>query len=352
MDNMTGSLGTDQPYKPSWIDRWNSWVERQPLGAGLFYLLFGAGLVGIQLLFLRGESGWFGSDLLPVIVFNGLFTPFLLALIHFLDQQAITALTGMHPVLTTSDIKFGQYKYQLANMPARTPLLAGLIVLVLVILMEWLWIVPGRYAGLAELREFTYVFQVIDKSSAFLFGVFIYHTIRQLRLVNAIHTHHIRINLYDLAPARAFSRLTAATSVGLLAGVYGWIMINPELLADPVIIGFALVITILALSVFVWPLYGVHRSMELAKEQALRENELRFQAVFEKFNLGFQEEDFAVTDRLNGTIASLEVQQRRIRSISTWPWIPETAQIVLSATAGPLILAIIRFLIEGVLNPI
>jgi hypothetical protein len=70
---------------------------------------------------------------------------------------------------------------------------------------------------------------MIDKSSAFLFGVFVYHTIQQLRLVNSINVNYIRINLFNLRPAQAFSKVTASTAVGLVAGVYGWLLINPEL---------------------------------------------------------------------------------------------------------------------------
>jgi hypothetical protein len=350
MDKTTTVFGNKRPYKPSWIDRYNSWVEKQPARPWMYYILFGVVLVGIQLLFLWLESDSPETQLALIILFNGLFTPFLLALIHFLDNQAVTALKTMRPVLDTSESEFDQYEYALANMPALPSLGVGLAMLVLVILMEVLWVVPGRYSPLAQLPVFTVIFQVVDKSSAFLFGVFIYHTIRQLRLVNAIHAHQIRINLLNLAPSRAFSRLTAATAVGLVIGVYGWMLINPDLLADPMILGLVAIVTILAASVFVWPLYGVHRSIEVAKEKALQEIDLRFQTVFKKFNQLFQEDDFPAIDRLNGTITSLEIQHRRIKAIPTWPWNPETAQIVVSAIAVPLILAIIRVLIEQVIG--
>lgn len=341
-------MSKERLYEPSWIDRFNHWVEAQSIRTWIFYVLFGFVLIGIQLILLWLESDSREARLLPVIIFNSLFTPFLLALIHFLDTQAVVALKTMKAVVDTSESEFDQYQYMLANMPARPPLVVGLTVLVLVILMERLWIVPVRYAALDQMPVFAVIFQMVDKSSAFLFGVFIYHTIRQLRLVNAINSNHIRINLYHLTPSRAFSKLTAATSVGLVVGVYGWMLINPDLLTDPVIFGFAAVITILAVSVFVWPLYGVHRSIEVAKEQALHEINLRFETVVAKFNQRFQEGDFAAIDCLNGTISSLEIQHHRIKAIPTWPWIPETAQIVLSAIAGPLILAIIRFFVEQV----
>ncbi|HEX6306051.1 MAG TPA: hypothetical protein VFZ76_17765, partial [Anaerolineales bacterium] len=337
-------------YKPSWIDRFNNRARQLPTGAWLFYVLTGLALIAVQVLILWLEGGLGEAGIVPVIVFNGLFTPFLMALIYHLDNQAVSALHAMRAVLDTSEAEFERYAYRLANMPAPLPLAAGLAVVVMVILMERLWTVPASYAALEQLPVFAAVFQVVDKSSAFLFGAFIYHTIRQLRLVNAIHAKHIRVNLFNLGPLRAFSGLTASTAVGLVIGVYGWMLINPELLTDPLIFGFAVAITILALFVFVWPLFGVHRRMQAAKEGALREMDLRFEAVFSKFDQRFGEEDYAGIERLNGTIASLEIQQRKIKAIATWPWRPDTVRSVLAAIALPLVLTVIQYVVERAFN--
>jgi hypothetical protein len=200
------------------------------------------------------------------------------------------------------------------------------------------------------LRLFPVVFQLVDKSSAFLFGVVIYHTVRQLRLVSAIHTKHVRVNLFNLGPLQAFSRLTASTAVGLMVGVYGWMLINPELLADPVILGFVAVITLLAVAVFVWPLHGLHRLMAMEKERTLHEIDLRFEAVFSKLNAGLRDGDYAATESLTGTIASLEIQHNKIEATPTWPWRSETAQFALTAIVLPLVLAILQSLVEGALG--
>ncbi len=127
-------------------------------------------------------------------------------------------------------------------------------------------------------------------------------------------------------------------------------LINPELLADPVLLGFAAVLTLLSVSVFVWPLWSVHRLMELEKARALQEIDLRFEAVFNKLDQSLQADDYAATTTLNGTIASLEIQHRRIDGIPTWPWSPETARIALTAIALPLILMILQFFVLQVLE--
>lgn len=221
MVNTTTAMGKERPYKPSWIDRFSNWVEKLPVRAWIFYVVFGIALILVQVLFLWLDRGLQAEELLPVIIFNGLITPFALALIHLLDNQAVTALNSMRLVLDTTESEFDQYEYKLSNMPSPLPLVVGLTLVVMLILSERLWIVPIRYAALEQLPIFAVVFHVIDKSSAFLFGVLIYHTIRQLRLVNSINSSHIRINLFNLMPLQAFSRLTASTAVGLVVGVYG-----------------------------------------------------------------------------------------------------------------------------------
>jgi hypothetical protein len=334
-----------RPYAPSWIDRFTDWVEKLPIPAWVFYLGLGLALVLCQMLFLWLEGGLSVAEvLLPVIIFNALLIPFGLALMHLLDSQAVTALNSMRPTLEMTEPEFDKFQYMLSNMPSRPALIAALGTLVFLILTERLWITPVRFAALEQLPIFTVVFHFFDKSPALVFGAFIYHTIRQLRLVNTINSNYLRVSLFDLAPLQAFSKLTASTAVGLVIGVYGWNLINPELLADPMSLGFAVLFTILAVAVFVWPLWGVHRLMEMEKARALREIDRRFEAVFSDFNQFVHDDDYAATERLNGTIASLEIQHRRITAIPTWPWRPETARFAVTAIALPLILTILQFL--------
>lgn len=331
------------PYKPSWIDLFNAWVEGLPFRGWIFYIGFGFGLVLFQVLFIWFEASLAEAELLlPVITFNGLAIPYLLALVDFLDRQAVSALGSMRPVLKMTEQEYEQHEYRLSTMPFLAPLVAGLSVTLMTILMELVSVEPVRYEALEQLPVFSVAFQIIDKGSAFLIGVFIYHTIRQLRLVNSIHSHHIRINLFHLRPLQGFSRLTASTAVGLVVFVYVWMLINPELFTDPLIFATIVLFTILAVVIFIWPLWGVHRLLETEKAKALREIDQRFEAVFAKFNQFVQDDDYAATGRLNGTIASLEIQHKRIHSIPTWPWSPETARIALTAIALPLVLMILQ----------
>jgi hypothetical protein len=312
--------------------------------AWIVYAVFGWTLILCQMLFLWLDGGLQAEELLPIIIYNALLTPFGLALIHLLDNQAVTALNSMKPTLDMTEPEFDEFHYKLPNMPFPAALIAGLTMVVMVILMEQLSALPIRYAALEQLPVFTIIFQIVDKSSAFMLGVFIYHTIRQLRMVNAINSNHTHISLFNLGPLQAFSKLTASTAVGLVVGVYGWMLINPDLLADPISLGFVGLFTILAAAVFVWPLLRTHRRMEMEKARMLHELDLQFEAAFSKLNQRLREDDYAAIERLNGTIASLEIQHKRITAIPTWPWRPETARFTLAAIVLPLLLTVLQFL--------
>jgi len=335
-----------RPYRPSLIDRFTHWVEKLPLRAWIFYVVFGIALILIQMLFLWLDGGIQATEVLPVIIFNGFAVPFLLALIHLLDSQAMTAVNAMRSILDMTESELDNYEYRLANMPFLAPLIVGVILMMVTILAPLVAMEPIRYAALEGRPLFAGVFHIVDKSSAFLMGAFLYHTIRQLRLVSAINLNHLRINLFHLGPLQAFSRLTASTAVGIMVFVYLWMFINPELLADPVNLGLAALFMIFAVSLFVWPLYGVHRLMLVEKERALRDLDKRFEVAFSEFNQRFEENDYAGIERLNGTISSLDIQHRRMESIPTWPWSAETARFMLTAIALPLILMIFGFLVE------
>jgi len=331
---------------PSWIDRFTDWVDKLPIREWVFYVGIGLGLILIQMLVLWFDGGLQIDALLPVTIYNALAIPYTLALINMLDNQAMKALNSMRSTLAIDELEIDDLRYKLSTMRCRPTFFVGLSMVVFLVLTERFGTVPVRYAALEELLIFKIVFHLIDKSTAFVAGGFIYHTIVQLRLVNTIYSNHTRINLFHMKPLYAFSKLTASTAAGLLVMVYGWMIINPELLGNPFGLVMTVLFTIMAVAVFVWPLVGAHRLMETEKERMLHDIDLHFEALFAKFNQRFHDDDYSEIERLNGTISSLEIQHRKIKAIPTWPWTPGTAGSVLAAIALPLVLMIIQLLVE------
>jgi hypothetical protein len=345
-DTTTNMKTRARPFKPSWADRFTNWVEQLPMPKWVFYGSLGLVLFLIQMLFLWLEGGLQSDALLPVIIFNALAILYSLALIHLLDNQAVTALDSMRPTLAITEPDFDDLQYKLSTMPSGPTFIVGLALVVLLVLTERLGIVPVRYAALDDLPVFAIVYHVIDKSTALLVGPFIYHTIAQLRLVNRIYTNHARINLFDIKPLYAFSKLTALTAAALVITIYAWMLMNPELLAHPFSLAMMVLFTVLAVAVFVWPLLGAHRLMETEKERMLHDIDLQFEAVFAKLNQRIHDGDFPAIEPLNATISSLEMQHKRITVIPTWPWSPETVRSVLAVVALPPVLSILQLLLE------
>jgi hypothetical protein len=345
-DTTTEVRARARPYEPSWIDRFTDWVEQLPVPEWVFYGGLGLVLIAIQLLFLWWDGGLHLGTLLPVIVFNALAIPYSLALIHALDNQAVRALNAMRPTLAIAEPDLHELQYRLSTMPSRPTIMVGLGLMIFLLLTEGLGVVPVRYAALDDLPVFSIVYHLIDKSIAFLVGPFVYHTIAQLRLVNTIYSEHARINLFDIKPLYAFSTLTASTAAGLVVTAYGWMLINPELLTEPVGLVGTTPFALLAVAVFVWPLLGAHRLMDAEKDSMLHRIDQQFAAAFAAFNQRFQDGDYAAMEGLNATIASLEIQHNKVKAIPTWPWRPETVRSVLAVIALPPVLSAIQQLVE------
>lgn len=316
-----------------------------PVRPWVFYVALGFVLILVQMLFLWLDNGLEARELLPVIVFNGFAIPYLLGLVHLLDRQAAAALDTLKPVLTITQQAVDNYRFSLSNMPVLAPLVAGLALTALMILTPLVSAEPVRYEALDSLPIFSVAFQIVDKGSAFLFGVTLYHTVRQLRLVNRINSNHIQVDLFNLRPLQAFSKITATTALGLMAFIYSWMLINPDLFADPILVGYILAFTFLAVLVFILPLQGAHRLIQLEKDKTLHDLELRLAAVFARFNQRIDDNDIAAADELSGAIATLEIQHRQISAVSSWPWSSETARFVLTAIALPLVLMLVQFFV-------
>lgn len=125
-----------RPYRPSWIDRFTNWVEELRMPAWIFYVGLGLVLILIQMLILWLDHGLQSYALLPVIIFNALTIPYLLGLVHLLDNQAVTALNSMRPALAITEPEFDKLQYKLSTMPSRATLIAGLTMMAMLILSE------------------------------------------------------------------------------------------------------------------------------------------------------------------------------------------------------------------------
>src|SRR5215211_7926048 len=101
-------------------------------------------------------------------------------------------------------------RYTLTTMPARNVWIAGILG-ALITLVD-LPYDPPAFIGQNISSVFSAPLGIFSAlTTNYLIGVFVYHSIRQLRIVSDIHENLTRINLFHLDPLYAFSVLTAYT---------------------------------------------------------------------------------------------------------------------------------------------
>jgi hypothetical protein len=339
-----------QPYALSWADRLTAWVDRLPGSNWMYYLGIGMLLFLLQTVILWSEGAYPVGTIPPSYGFMAGMLSLFLGLFHDLDNRAGAALSVLRPALEVNEREYGELHYRLTTLPARQTLLASLISVTATALVTGFLGEPSSFTALADSPVSLAFMYCLAMGVWWVFGAFVYHTIHQLRVINRIYTAHTRINLFQMSPLYAFSGTTALTAVSLTFSIYGWYALNPEIFSDPFSLGVAFLVTALALATFIWPLLGVHRLFSAEKVRLLDETALHFETAIAELHRRLNDGDLERMDEMNKAIASLEIEQRAISNIPTWPWQPETVRWLVTALVLPLVLWIIQYTLQLVLN--
>jgi hypothetical protein len=75
------------PYRASWVDRLNDWIDQRPAPAWALYLALGGSLVLVAWLVLRASGMTATWPFLRYYALSGLGQAYLLGLIHHLDHS-------------------------------------------------------------------------------------------------------------------------------------------------------------------------------------------------------------------------------------------------------------------------
>jgi hypothetical protein len=347
-NNVSSVAAQPRRYRPSWIDRFTDWVERMPGPSWIYYLGIGLALVLVQAISPMIEGFFPKGKVIPAQIFLAGAIAFLLALFHYLEKWAGAALVSLRPALKVSEEEIQELHYQLTTLPAGRTLLASLATLTIVFIAEW---IGGPYRPVeivatsisADLTRFIYLV------CWWIFGAYMYHTVHQLKLINKIYTGYTRVNIFRMKPFYAFSNLSAFTAGSLAALPYGFLIVNPgEWKTEFVSVVIILGITILAVVTFIWPQLGMHRIQESEQERMVDQAYMRLEATISELHRQLDEKDYEGMESLNFAINSLEIELNTLKGVRTWPWEPETLQILITALALPLGLWFIQFIMERV----
>ena len=266
-----------------------------------------------------------------------------LGAIHYLDRAAMRAWTSFRPAAALSDPAAERAGYELTTMPAR-PTLAWTIVG----LAGAVAYVAAQYGAPLDLEgePITFVGSVPLSLVSFAgAAAFIYHTLRQLRLIGRIHGYVENVDLLHLEPLHAFAGVTASTGILLLGIGYLSVLTDPATFTNPILFSFTIATAGLAIISFVVPLYGIHGRIAAEKSRRLAAVNRRLNSALADLDRRADAGDFADADAFNKHLSSLLIQRDVIARVSTWPWQPETVRGFTTALVLPVALWLVfRFL--------
>jgi hypothetical protein len=339
------------PYRPSWVDRFSSWIEGFPGNRSYYYIILGLVLLAVQTGFYWYEVPVSTVNFIPGHLFLSAVIPFILAIIPAFDKWALSALQKYLPISTLEKDEQEYIEYQLSTLPALKTILASLLLLVIFLLLELVGSGPYQIEALKGLPISSTVLRMVYIICWWCFGVLIYHTIRQLSLINQIYTRHTRINLFRIKPLYGFSDLAAFTAGSLILIPYGFLLINEEVkLTDPVVLGLYTGFTGIALITFLLPQLGIHRLQQNEKDRLLDEAYQRYDSLVADLHAVMDEKDYSDLSTLNTAIGMLEKEVSTIKGISTWPWQPETVRWLFTALVLPLLMWMLQFFLGKILS--
>ena len=351
---MSGKPETDlavRPYPPSWLNYLSRWVQRLPGPSWAYYLGLWLALVVIQVAVLWIEGVFAVGTLFPAQFFIPAMLVLMLGMVHHLDRRANAALETLRPVLTLDEKGYDLARYRLITLPALPTLLASVITIGLVLLLG---LISGEGESSIEVVSSSPIAEgfllAVYWFGWWSFGAFAYHTMHQLREINKVYTEHTRVHLFAQRPLYAFSSVTALTAGVLALATYGWTALNPENLTDIYSVVVIVAITVLALVVFAWPLWGIHRLLREEKARLLDECALQLEDAIADLHRKMEGGDLTGVDQLNLAMASLVIEKDALDATPTWPWQPETPRLLITALALPLGLWILQYILQLVLG--
>jgi hypothetical protein len=346
------SKNTTPFYNPSWIDRFINWIKGLPGPSWGYYVGLGVILLAVQTAVFWGEGAIPVGTFLPVHIFLTAAVSFIIAILSYFDDLARISFETIKPELTIDDDKFQKLEYQLTNLPMFPSIMASILALIFLFTTEMIGGGPYHVEALIGYPISSNISRAAYLLSWWFFGVFIYHTIHQLGLINQIYISHTMIDLFRMKPLYGFSNLAAITAGSLIMLPYGFLYINPDVqLSDPVVLLSYLFISIIALITFLMPQLGIHRLQKAEQEYLLGEINQRYKATMGEFHKCVDAEIFDQATTLVSVLDALTNQRKTIKGISTWPWQPETFRWLFTAMVLPLLMWIAQHFLGQFFTP-
>jgi hypothetical protein len=340
------------PYSPSWLNYLTKRIEQLPGPSWKYYSGFGLILLVFETTVLWIEKAAPLGTFLRIHIFLAIAIPFIARIISYFDERAKSSLETIKPALIINDDKYQELEYQLINLPAFPSILASILALIYVFTTES---IGGGAYQVPDLVG--YPFSANLSRAIYLicwcfFGVFIYHTIHHLGLINQIYTHYTKVNLFHMKPLYGFSNLTALTAGSLIIPPYGFLIVSSEVqLSDPIVLGFYLIISFIAITTFLLPQLGIHNVQNQEKDLLLDKAKKRYEAIVAELHQNVDDHNYEGMANLNLALSNIEMELKTIKQTPTWPWQPETVRWLFTALILPLLMWAAQHFLGQLVNP-
>ena len=353
-DLAAGSSGmsgqrAERAYGPSWLDVAADWVARQRVPAwAVCIALWIALLLPMEITKWSDGTLAFGTFHPIHIVLNGV-TVFMLAVCPLLDRVAAQALEQARPALAMSDAEFEGWRHRLTVTPAR-PIVVAHAVAVLGIAGGLALFADPAAARLAAVDAASIPDLVATGANAVALSAFLYHTLHQLRQVRALYAGHVRIDLFQIGPLQAFSRLTGLTAAALIVANYtmlaAFLAVSPAIAFNPVPLAVTAVNSITAVAVFFWPLLDLRTRMAAEKRRLLNENADELRGTFIGRRRLVENDQIDQAAHLKDVVDILVAERAVLERLPTWPWYASTVRGLGTTLLLPLVLLFVQTMIE------
>lgn len=340
------------------IQRWSNWamllLDRIPLPFSVLVLVLALAAMGEQVLEYTLDPSL--SATIGEAVAKGLVLPvliiYILIQLRVLKNAAVKALAELRPSVPISDDEYEQHVHRMISADVRIELLllAASIAIVLLLFTTFEAFLLNTRSGLPAFLPATVWVVAVYGLLGWLLLSLAYWSIRQARALRALARCHLKISLFDLSNLVPFGRLGLLNSLPTV----GIILIPMILFGLPTGGGGFLVIgvSLMSLLTFFYPLWGVHRQMDEAKEAALANINEQLEAIQAILSVGIDTEikDLAgLADRTNLLTKMRELTQES----PTWPFKDSAAVArAILAVSSPLIYFVLTELVRAYLLPL
>jgi hypothetical protein len=342
---------SEQPYRSSWVDRLTDFIERLPAPPWLVYLAVAVPLVAAFVAVQAWQGAYRAEGFFAWHIFVAVQPLYGVMAVHHLNRVAANAIRQFRPAMKGGEIEFDAALYRLTTLPARQAGIAGLIG-ALFIVIQLLGIRDAETLAASQHVAPTSISLVVDNVyivvAWVVYGVWIYHALHQLKVIDWLYTSKAVVDPFYPEPLYALSGITFRTVIVVLPPAYGWYLVvtggtPSELPLEPGFVLTYIFMFSLALLALSWPLWGAHQLLVDAKNRALEGHARNYKAVVEELYRIVSARELDEIDVWHKALAALDMERRRLDRLATWPWSPGAFRNLLFALIIPILIWIAQY---------